>query len=162
MTNIKSILVPVSFAPSNDKAIEMAAGIANTFKAKLYILNVYKTLPRLFYNVGGNPFKKSMELERAERIKRLDDFVRREVNNLSISLDVEELELENKDAMEAIIDIAKEKHIDLIVLGHHEETKFEHFLFGRNIHKIVDGAPCDVIVTRTELYAKKVSEQSAA
>lgn len=162
MTHIKRILVPISFAPSNEKAMEMAAGIATAFKSKLYILNVYKTLPRLFYSVGGNFYMKSMEQERTDRIKRLDQFVKSEVKNLRLSLDVEELEIENKDAMEAIVDVAREKKVDLIVLGHHEESKFEHFLFGRNIHKIVYGAPCDVIVTRTELYAKKASEQSAA
>jgi universal stress protein A len=162
MTKVKSVLVPVSFAPSNEKAMEMAAGIASSAKAKLYILNVYKTLPRAFYSVGGNFFSKSMEQERADRIARLDKFVEREVRKLKLSLDVEELEVENENAVETIIRVAREKKVDLIVLGHHEESSFEHFLFGRNIHKIVDGAPCDVLVTRTELYASKAGEISAA
>ena len=162
MVNLKSILVPVSFAPSSDKAMEMAVKIATAFKAKLYVLNVYKTPPRLFYSVGGILFSKSMEQERAENIKRLDEFVRRELKKLKLSLDVEELEIEDKDPIDTIIKVAKDKKIDLIVLGHHEETKLEHYLFGRNINEIVDSAPCDVIVTRTNLYTKKVREISAA
>jgi hypothetical protein len=35
MTNIRKILVPVSFAPSNEKAMKMAADIAASSKAKL-------------------------------------------------------------------------------------------------------------------------------
>jgi len=162
MVNIKNILVPVSFAPSCGKAIEMAARIATAFKSKLYVLNVYKTPPRLFFSVGGVLFPKSMEQERAENIGRLDEFVRRELKRLKLSLEVEELEFEDKDPMETIINVAKEKKVDLIVLGHHEETRLEHFLFGRNINNIVDKAPCDVIVTRTNLYAKKARELSAA
>jgi nucleotide-binding universal stress UspA family protein len=162
MINIEKILVPVSFAPSNEKALEMASRIAGAFKAKLYILNVYKTLPRLFYNVGGNFFSKSMVQEREEKIEALDKFINTEKKRLELSLDVEEIETENKDPIETILSVAKEKNIDLIVLGHHEESKLEHFLFGRNINKIVDGAPCDVIVTRTQLYASRSSELSAA
>ncbi len=162
MVNIKNILVPVSFAPSCDKAMEMAARMATVFKAKLYVLNVYKTPPRLFYSVGGVFFSKSMEQERAENVGRLDEFVRRELKRLKLSLEVEELEIEDKEPMEMILNVAKEKKIDLIVLGHHEETRLEHFLFGRNIHNLVDGAPCDVIITRTHLYAKKARELSAA
>lgn len=162
MNRIERILVPVSFAPSNEKAFEMAARIARQFKAKLYILNVYKTLPRLFFSVGGNFYSKSMEQERADRIKILDRYVNREVDKLKLKLDVEEIEIENENALETIINVARDKKVDLIVLGHHEESKFEHFLFGRNIHKLVDSAPCDVIVTRTDLYARKASEKLAA
>lgn len=162
MTNISKILVPVSFAPSNEKAMKMAADIAASSKAKLYILNVYKTLPQLFYSVGGNLFSKSMEQERAEKIKTLDQFVKREVKKLRLSLDVEEIEIKDKHPIDAIIEVAKDKKVDLIVLGHHEESKLEHLLFGRNIHKIVDGAPCDVVVTRTYLYSKKAAKKVAA
>lgn len=42
------------------------------------------------------------------------------------------------------------------------ESKLEHLLFGRNIHKIVDGAPCDVMVTRTYLYGRKAAKEPAA
>ena len=159
MTNIRKILVPVSFAPSNEKAMQMAADIATSFKAKLYILNVYKTLPQLFYSVGGNLFLKSMEQERAEKIKKLDQFVKREVKKLRLALDVEEIEIEDRHPIDAIIEVAKDKKVDLIVLGHHEESKLEHLLFGRNIHKIVDGASCDVIVTRTYLYGRKAAKK---
>ncbi len=134
MTNIRKIMVPVSFAPSNDKAMKMAADIAASSKAKLYILNVYKTLPQLFYSVGGNLFSKSMEQERVEKIEKLDQFVKREVKKLRLSLDIEEIEIKDKHPIDAIIEVAKDKNVDLIVLGHHEESKLEHFLFGNRLY----------------------------
>ena len=62
--------------------------------------------------------------------------------------------------------MAKAKGVDLIVVGHHEELRLEHFLFGRDVDRIVDGADCDVIVTRTRLYKelgkKEKKEKEAA
>ncbi|MBI5189907.1 MAG: universal stress protein [Nitrospirae bacterium] len=76
---------------------------------------------------------------------------------LKVSVDVED-----EDPVKAIIRVSREEEIDLMVLGHHEESKMERFLFGRNIDKLVDGAPCDVIVTRSHLYGKKLGAAKAA
>ncbi|MBI5695081.1 MAG: universal stress protein [Nitrospirae bacterium] len=81
---------------------------------------------------------------------------------LKVSVDVKEIHVEEEDPVKAILRVAKEEEIDLMVLGHHEETKLERFLFGRNIDKLVDGAPCDVIVTRSHLYGKKLGAAKAA
>jgi len=157
-------MVPVSFAPSCKKAFDMAATMAGAFGGKLYVVNVYKTLTRFFYNIGGTIFDKELQNERENRLKELDEFVRTELKKLSLSIPVEEVEvLDGENATNTILKVAKEENIDLIVLGHHEELKLEHFLFGRNIDKIVDRAPCDVIVTRSTEYAKALEfEEEAA
>jgi nucleotide-binding universal stress UspA family protein len=156
--DINRILVPVSFAPSCKKAIRTAASLAAAFDAKLYVVSVYKTPPRLFYSVGGIFFPEDLKRERDDRIKALDEYVRKEMKLLRSSVKVEEINIEDEEPVESILNVARDKKVDLIVLGHHEETKLEHFLFGRNIGKLVDKAPCDVIVTRTSLYAKKAAE----
>lgn len=160
--NLNRILVPISFAPSSKKAIRTAATLASAFDAKLFVMNVYKTPPRMFHSVGGILFPKTLEQERLDAIKHLDEFVKKEMRMLKVSLDVTEINLEDEDPVKAILRVAKEEEIDLMVLGHHEETKLERFLFGRNIDKLVDGAPCDVIVTRSNLFTKKVGAVKAA
>jgi len=160
--DMNRILVPVSFAPSCKKAIRTAASLAAAFDAKLFVVNVYKTPPQLFHSVGGLFFGKEMEAERKDRIKKLDELVRREMKILKLSLDVQEINVEDEDPVKAIIRLAKEEHVDLMVLSHHEETKLEHYLFGRNIGKLVEGAPCDVIVTRTQLFQKIGEARKAA
>jgi len=156
--DLNRILVPVSFAPSCKKAMRTAASLAAAFDAKLYVVSVYKTLPRLFYSVGGIFFPEDLKRERDERIKALDEFVKKEMKLLRASVRVEEMHVEEEDPVDAILRVANEKKVDLIVLGHHEETKLEHFLFGKNIDRLVDKAPCDVIVTRTNLFKKKEAE----
>jgi len=160
--DLNRILVPVSFAPSCKKAIRTAATLASAFEAKLYVMNVYRTPPLLFHSVGGILFPKDLERERAEAIKKLDAFVNKEMRLLKVSVDVEEINVEDEDAVKAILRVVKHEKIDLMVLGHHEETQLERFLFGRNIAKLVDGAPCDVIVTRTSLYEKQAGAAKAA
>ena len=158
--DINRILVPVSFAPSCKRAIRTAATLASAFEAKLYLVSVYKTPTSYFHSVGGMLFPSDLELERKAWIKDLDKLVEREMRVLKLSLDVEEVVVEDKDPVKAILKVVKDMDIDLMVIGHHEETKLERFLFGRNIGKLVDGAPCDVIVTRSHLFKK--NEKKAA
>lgn len=160
--DLNRILVPVSFAPSCKKAIRTAATLASAFEAELYVVNVYKTPPRMFHSVGGILFPKDMERERLDAVKKLDDFVKKEMRMLKVSVDVKEINVEDEDPVKAILRVAKQEGIDLMVLGHHEETKLERFLFGRNIEKLVNGAPCDVIVTRSHLFTKKAGATKAA
>ena len=158
MYELKRILVPISFAPSCYKAIDVAVRLATVNNAKIYFLYVYKT-PTRFFNLGGALYSE-IDVERAENIKRLDEFMRNKLKKLSAKLEIEELEVEGRPE-DAIRKVAIDKKADLIVLGHHEESRLEHLLFGRNINKIVDNAPCDVIVTKTYLYKKKAESLAA-
>ncbi len=160
--DINRILVPVSFAPSCKKAIRTAATLASAFEAKLYVVSVYKTPTSYFQSVGAMLFPEDLERERREDIKALDKLLDREMRILKLSLDVEDIRIEDQDPVKAILKVAKEKEIDLMVVGHHEETKLERMLFGRNIGKLVDGAPCDVIVTRSHLFRKPEEQEKKA
>lgn len=158
--DINRILVPVSFSPSCKRAIRTAATLASAFEAKLYLVNVYRTPTSFFHSVGGVLFPKDLETERKQWIKELDKMYERELRMLKLSVDVEEIIIDDRDPVKAILQVAKDKRIDLMVIGHHEETRLERFLFGRNIGKLVDGSNCDIIVTRSHLFEKK--EKKAA
>jgi len=161
--DINKILVPVSFAPSCKKAIRTAATLASAFEAKLYIVSVYKTPPRMFHNIGGIQFTKELDNERETFVRDLDRMLQREIKTLKLSeLKFEELHVEDRDPVKAILKVAREKDVDMMVVGHHEESKLERLLFGRNISKLVEGAQCDVIVTRSHIYDRKAKAEKAA
>jgi nucleotide-binding universal stress UspA family protein len=147
------ILVPISFSASSEKALQKAVDLAEAFGGQLYVLNVYRQIPRIFDSPGGILYKKDLEELRREAIKDLDYFVAARLRELRHRLYIEEVEVVSKeDPVKAILRVAREKKVDMIVLGHHDETRLEHMLFGRNVDKIIKDAPCDVIITRTELY----------
>ena len=47
-----------------------------------------------------------------------------------------------------IIKTAKEKDVDLIVIGTHGRTGIDHMLFGSTAEKVVRKAPCPVLTVR--------------
>jgi nucleotide-binding universal stress UspA family protein len=47
-----------------------------------------------------------------------------------------------------IIRIAKERHVDLIVIGTHGRTGIDHMLFGSTAEKVVRKASCPVLTVR--------------
>jgi universal stress protein A len=147
------ILVPISFSASSEKALQRAVAQAEAFGGQLYVLNVYRQIPRIFDSPGGILYKKDLEVLRKEAIKELDYFVAARLSELRHRINIEEVEVvSSEDPVKAILRVAREKKMDLIVLGHHDETRLEHMLFGRNVDRIIKDAPCDVIITRAELY----------
>ena len=155
------ILVPISFSASSEKALQKAVAQAEAFGGQIYVMNVYRQIPRIFDSPGGVLYKKDLEVLRKEAIKELDYFVAARLRELRHRLSIEEVEVvSNEDPVKAILRVAREKEVDLIVLGHHDESRLEHMLFGRNVDKIIKGAPCDVIITKAELY--KPEEEKVA
>jgi Universal stress protein family len=61
-----------------------------------------------------------------------------------------------------ILEIAREKKIDLIVLGHHEEGTLERFFLGRNIDRIVDHSDCAVLIIRTHFFREEKNQEAVA
>jgi nucleotide-binding universal stress UspA family protein len=49
---------------------------------------------------------------------------------------------------QTIVAIARDKHVDLIVMGTHGRTGVHHLLMGSVAEKVVRLAPCPVLVTR--------------
>src|SRR5512135_2523830 len=145
----KNILVPISYAPSSVKAFRTAASMAASCGAKLTAMHVVKPPKRIFDSPGDLGFDEMLENTGKEETVRLDEFVRHNLKAEHLKMDVERIVLRGEDHVQSIIDVAREKGADLIVVGHHEEMRLEHYLFGRDIDRIVDGADCDVIVTRT-------------
>jgi nucleotide-binding universal stress UspA family protein len=64
------------------------------------------------------------------------------------------------DPERRILEAAREKKIDLILLGHHDETGLEHFFIGRNIDRIVDHADCAVLIVRIHLTQKERDQEA--
>jgi len=149
---LKRILVPLSFAPSSKHAFEIAVEFARRFESELFVLNVLYD-PFAEHDAGAGLFTMpgdwQYQLEQAQ--KRLDRFVNNQIKRLRVELPITKLIAEGKP-WRRILEVAREREINLIVLAHHEEGALDRLFWGRNIDQIVDRAHCDVLVTRVHLY----------
>ncbi len=157
---IRSILLGASFAPSFVKALDLAKSIAEKYGAKLYIYKAYKTPSHLFYSYGSTFYTRSMENEREELSEMLDNVIDEQTQDIRDRVEVINAGFENP--IKALLRLANEKHPELLIIGHHEESDVEKLLMGDNLPTLVEEAPCYVMVAKSEHGAEEVEGRLAA
>jgi len=137
-------LVPLDFSEYASQALDYAIKLANKLSARLTLLHVVQSLPMGGVDMGVTlPYTYIQDLE-AEIMESLNNYLER----------VTAAGLEGEVAMvhgvpfHEIIEMAKAQHVDLIVMGTHGRTGFQHVLLGSVAEKVVRLAPCPVLVAR--------------
>ena len=143
----KNILVGASFAPSFATAMNLAKVIAEKYGARIYIYKAYQTPTHLFYSFGSTFYTRSLENEREELVEMLDSFIDEETRDISDRVEV--IPAGYEDPVKALLRLADEKHSDLLIVGHHEESDVEKLLMGDNLSRLVEEAPCFVMVAKS-------------
>ena len=148
MIKLKKILFPTDFSETSEEAARYAISFAREFKAKAYVLHVVNE--KIFtegYNLPRVVSRESLEEEMAaEAKKRLKTLIPSEDAE---GLDWEPVIRQGEPFLE-IIRFAKEEDIDLIVIGTHGRSGFEHIIFGSTAEKVVRKAPCPVLSVQPE------------
>jgi len=150
MKQIKKILFPTDYSQFANDAIEYAIAFTREFKAKMYIMHVVE----LSTHDPSNPLYKKPNLEEYTDIK---DFVKssteRQVRSTRVSSDkfqYEELSVMGLSAGREILNTAKDKDIDLIVMASHGAGFFERLLLGSTTEMVMKEASCPVLIVKKE------------
>ncbi len=150
MITINKILMPTDFSDFSKHALKYAESFASQYRAKLYLLHVISDIPDFsaFY-LKHFPLE---NINEEEICREVENRVRSEMERL-ISEDIKEnIEVEPAVVVGVpsleIINFAKEKSIDLIVIATHGRTGLKHVLFGSTAEKVVRGSPCPVMTVR--------------
>jgi nucleotide-binding universal stress UspA family protein len=138
------LLVPTDFSEYADGALDYAIELAKTLQARLTVLYVYY-LPSLALGevspVVIDDTLQAMETNaRQQAQKALARVLRAGLQGDSVIVEGTPFQM--------IIDTAKDKGADLIVMGTHGRTGLSHVLMGSVAEKVVRLAPCPVLVTR--------------
>jgi len=138
------ILVPTDFSEYADYALDYAIELAKILQARLTVLYVYY-LPSLALGEVSpavlDDTLQAMETNaRQQAQKALARVLKAGIQGDSI--------LVEGTPFQTIIDTAKDKEADLIVMGTHGRTGLSHVLMGSVAEKVVRLAPCPVLVTR--------------
>ena len=135
---LNEILFPTDFSPASEAAGRFAREMAVQAGARLHVLHVVPPVT--------DP---SLPAEQLARVAR----------GLADGLDVETALLSGW-AGRNIVDYAREKRVDLIVVGTHGRTGISHAILGSVAETVVRLAPCLVLTVPAALLAERSAAPS--
>lgn len=139
----KHILVPVDFSHSSLHGLTAALELAWRFNAKLSVIHVVERVPPGAYlamDAGGGL---QQEIE-SHAEKQLAEFIAEHVPD---EMSVQQMIAIGKP-FDKVVEKATELECDLIVVSTHGYTGLAHVLMGSTAERIVQHAPCPVLVMR--------------
>ena len=139
---IRSILVPIDFSPASEKALAYAVPLAKLCGAKLTLLHVLEPVATPDFAA----FPLALDNEREARASRVQ--LERVAKDLKIHSVAEKFLVRNGRAYNEITSAARTLKADLIVISTHGRTGLKHVLMGSTAERVVQHAPCPVLVVR--------------
>ena len=139
--NIQHILIPMDFSADAEQALDSAIELAKQFQARLTLLHVIQLPVATEVDLSGY----YADLESGAR-QELEAYQKR-IAATGLTVDIM---LDSGAPFRQIVDVAKDRQVDLIVMGTHGRTGMRHLLIGSVAERVVRLAPCPVMVTRQD------------
>lgn len=154
MVNIKKILCPTDFSETSKKALGYAIEFTKAFNASLEILHVQLDEAQVvaFYLPEStlNNVKKELEESTKQQLEDFCNIFRHDLEEINYSKKI----IKGVPHIE-IIEEAKAANVDMIVIGTHGRSGFEHVLFGSTTEKVIRKSPCPVLSVSLKGLASK-------
>jgi nucleotide-binding universal stress UspA family protein len=137
MVSLNRVLCPIDFSDSSTHALEQAAAVARWYNARLVALHVYSPL----VPVPGLPVDRAPDSE----LQRSHDETTVFVESVLGSGTGVDVFVDAGQPVPSILERAKCLAADLIVMGTHGTSGFEHLLLGSVTEKVLRKAICPVL-----------------
>jgi nucleotide-binding universal stress UspA family protein len=139
---IRSILFPTDFSEYSKKALPYALSFAESYGADLHVLHVFEQRihPAFYIMDKSTPF----DLDRGLRDRALDALDESVYDDLRDKINFK-CEVASGKPFVEIINYARDKEIDLIVIATHGLTGLEYMVIGSTTERVVRKAPCPVL-----------------
>ena len=141
---IHHVLVPIDFSPYAEQALDTAIALAKQLQARVTLLHVIQ--PPLIAGADMDVWPS------ATFVEELEAAVTHDLEGYLARVTTAELEGEivvvHGTPFHEIIETAKARQVDLIIMGTHGRTGLPHVLLGSVAEKVVRLAPCPVLVAR--------------
>ena len=144
---ITRILVPTDFGEPSEAALDYARVLAGTFGASLHVLHVLDT-PFAAGAVSPEGFIADSPAAQARLFAEAHDRLQRRVTPSDRTRHSARTEIVTGTTAESIVNYARERGMDLIVMGTHGRSGLAHLLSGSVAQKVVRTAPCPVMTVR--------------
>lgn len=144
MISFKKILCPIDYSDCSAKALRYAAGMALKDSARLYLMHV---IDRRVFDYGG-PVYEAPATPDSETVVRLEEKLRESIpREVRGDIQVETL-VTVGIPVEEILKAARDKGVDVVVMGTHGRTGVSHAVMGSVAENVVRRASCPVLTVR--------------
>ncbi len=138
----RRILVALDGSDASRRALRAALELARALGATLHAVGVEEHLPHYAATLGEVPEAKAEANAFFEEVMASARALAAEYG-VPITTEVRA-----GNAAQQIINVARQGGFDLVVLGARGHSFLEHFLLGSTTDRVVDHAPCSVLVVR--------------
>ena len=142
---LKTILFPTDFSQGARAAMDHAISLAKDYDARLLLLYVIQDISIAEWYIPSTlsvtDLVEDMQKSAWKEMEKWGSEAQASVR------DIEKLVVRGVPFVE-IIKTARDRGVDLIVIGTHGRTGIDHMLFGSTAEKVVRKAPCAVLVVR--------------
>lgn len=152
--NLEKIAVATDFTENSLPALEAAFGLLSEVTDRLYLIHVVE-VPATATPPMATMLPPIDQLYRAAEV-RLAGLI---PENWERDVDVETVVLSGSPAT-AISDFAREKKVDMIVVGTHGRKGLARVLMGSTAEILLREAPCQVLVVKPKSVAPHVAPKS--
>lgn len=142
----KNILIATDGSELAEKAVQQGLAVAKDMKAKATVVRA-TPVPRMFVTEGvvvETPPEVREQVVRAVS----EQFARIEKEAKAANVPCETLHVENDIPSQAILDAAKQKGCDLIVMASHGRTGFSAAILGSETQKVLAQSSIPILVCR--------------
>lgn len=151
---MKTILVPTDFSSNADSALNYAIDFAKKENAKLILLNAFHV------NFGNSEVPLGLIDEEVKAIRK-----NAETRLKALTIKIEhagkipyECIVKQDLAIDAILNVADEKSVDLIIMGTKGASGLKEVIMGSNTARVIELAKCPVIAIPEGLHFKEIKK----
>ncbi len=138
---IQRLLCPIDFSETSDHALQQAAALARWYGARLTVLHVRLMVTPHPDMPAGGPMAPWLETE-TEALRKKTAEACRAITDAGTPVDVAVL---HGEPVPLILAMADSLPADLIVMGTHGTSGFQHLLLGSVTEKVLRKATCPVL-----------------
>ena len=140
---MKKILIPVDFSKPSEHALEVGAKIAKLLNAEITVVHMLGLSEAILTKNETQEFEEAQYYMQLAK-KRFRDFLDKPYLK---GLKVDQI-VQNYKIFKELNNVARERRIDLIVMGSHGVSGVNEFFVGSNTEKVVRSAEVPVLVIK--------------
>ncbi len=143
------ILVPTDFSEYSDKALAQALDIAKQYNAKVFLLHVIEHDMSFLLGLYPSYSEELMHMIKDRPRTEAEENLQNQLNKFPEAKEIEVVtQICQGVAYEEILEEAKEKGIDLIVIASLGRTGIAKYLIGGVARNVLRGSQCPVLLTK--------------